>query len=328
MTSQVDLDNAIVPILEAAMRAPSSHNTQPWRFRVDDGIVHLYADRTRGLAVNDPHDRELAISCGCALLHLRVAAAANGLAPSVELLPDPADPDLLATVSFLPAGDAADPDASLAEFIDHRHTYRKRFEPRQIPDAVLDGLIEAAGSEGAALHLLSTETLRHQVAELIAEGDAAHWANPSWRRELASWMHPRRVGDGITIPWLTGPLTQFAVRTFDMGDGEGAKDRQIADESPLLAVLFTAADTQLDWVKAGQALGRVLLQACGHNVQASFLNQPVQLPELRPKLQQLLGQPGFPQMVIRFGYIDGRLPVTPRRQLHEVMDAHSPRQSR
>jgi nitroreductase len=325
MNPSADLDNAIVPILEAALRAPSSHNTQPWRFRVDDGTVHLYADRTRGLAVNDPHDRELAISCGCALLHLRVAAAANGLTALVRLLPDPADDDLLATVSFAPAGDSPDPDASLAQHIDHRHTYRKRFEPRQIPESVLDGLIEAAQSEGATLYLLSTEDLRHQVAELIAEGDAAHWANPSWRRELASWMHPEREGDGITIPWLTGPLTQFAVRTFDMGDGEGAKDRQIADESPVLAVLYTADDTQLEWVKAGQALGRVLLQACGHHVQASFLNQPVQLPQLRPQLHELLGQLGFAQMVIRFGYVDGRLPVTPRRQLHEVMAPHARR---
>lgn len=325
MNPSADLDNAIVPILEAALRAPSSHNTQPWRFRVDDGTVHLYADRTRGLAVNDPHDRELAISCGCALLHLRVAAAANGLTALVRLLPDPSDDDLLASVSFAPVGDTPDPDASLAQHIDHRHTYRKRFEPRQIPESVLDGLIEAAQSEGATLYLLSTEDLRHQVAELIAEGGAAHWANPSWRRELASWMHPEREGDGITIPWLTGPLTQFAVRTFDMGDGEGAKDRQIADESPVLAVLYTADDTQLEWVKAGQALGRVLLQACGHHVQASFLNQPVQLPQLRPQLHELLGQLGFAQMVIRFGYVDGRLPVTPRRQLHEVMAPHARR---
>ncbi len=326
MNAYLDLDNAIVPILEAAMRAPSSHNTQPWRFRVDDGTVYLSADRTRGLAVNDPHDRELAISCGCALIHLRVAAAAHGLGTSVSILPDPANEDLLATISFLSPDDAAaDPDASLAQHIDHRHTYRKRFEPRQIPEQVLVGLVEAAESEGATLHLLSTEDLRRQVAELIAEGDAAHWANPSWRRELASWMHPHRERDGITIPWLTGPLTQLAVRTFDMGDGEGAKDRHIADESPVLAVLCTPADTQRDWVMAGQALGRVLLQACSHHVQASFLNQPVQIPTLRPKLQQLLGQTGLPQMVIRLGYIDSRLPVTPRRELHEVMDAHDRR---
>ena len=328
MNLPVDLDNAIVPILEAAMRAPSSHNTQPWRFRVDDGLVHLYADRTRALAVNDPHDRELAISCGCALLHLRVAAAAEGLLPSVHLLPDPADEDLLATVAFLPAEDAPNPDASLAEFIDHRHTYRKRFEPRQIPDSVLDELVLAARSEGAWLHLLSGEQLRHQVAELIAEGDAAHWANPSWRRELASWMHPFREGDGLTIPWITGPLTQLVVRTFDMGDGQAAKDRQIADESPVLAVLGTEADTQLNWLNAGQALGRVLLQACRHHVQASFLNQPVQLPTLRPRLEQLISHPGATQMVIRFGYIGDRLPTTPRRQLHEVMNAHAARQSR
>ena len=325
MNPAADLDNAIVPILEAALRAPSSHNTQPWRFRVDEGTVHLFADRARRLAVNDPNDRELAISCGCALLHLRVAAAANGLAPAVELLPDPADPDLLASVSFSPAGDGPDLNASLAQHIDRRHTFRNRFAPRTIPEPVLAGLVEAAASEGAALYRLSNEDLRHQVSELIAEGDAAHWSNPAWRHELASWMHSERDGDGIPIPWLTGPLTQFAIRTFDMGEGEAAKDRQTADESPVLAVLYSDGDTQLEWVKAGQALGRVLLQACSHHIQASFLNQPVQLPELRHQLHELLAQPGYAQMVIRFGYVAGRLPVTPRRPLREVMDPHARR---
>lgn len=325
MNAPAELDNAIVPILEATVRAPSSHNTQPWRFRVDDGVVHLFADRTRALPVNDPYDRELVISCGCALLHLRVAAAAEGLIPVVHTLPQPGDPDLLATVGFLTNDDAPAADASLAEYIEHRHTYRKRFEPRQVPEGVLDELAEAAVAEGANLYLLSNETLRHQVAELIAEGDAAHWANPSWRRELAAWMHARREGDGLTIPWLTAPFAHLAVRTFDMGHGEGAKDRQIADESPVLAVLSTPGDGQADWLAAGQGLGRLLLQACRHNVQASFLNQPCQLPALRPKLQHLLGHPGFPQIVLRLGYTENRLPVTPRRELHEVMDAHSRR---
>jgi hypothetical protein len=135
-------------------------------------------------------------------------------------------------------------------------------------------------------------------------------------------MHPHRSGDGITLPWLTGAVTQLAVRTFDMGNGEAARDRQIADESPALAVLGTPNDTQEDWILAGQALARLLLHACRHNVQASFLNQPVQLPTLRPQLQGLLGNPGFPQVVMRLGYTDDRLPVTPRRPLHEVMDCH------
>ncbi|MBI2687698.1 MAG: nitroreductase family protein [Acidobacteria bacterium] len=319
--SPVQLDNAMVTIIEAAMRAPSSHNTQPWRFRVDDFGVHLYADRTRALPVNDPFDRELTMSCACVLFHIRVAAAAQGIASDVFVLPNPADPDHLATVK-LHRGDYSVTDASLIAAIAARHTYRKAFEPQQIPEATLDKLCAAAAQEGAWLAILSGEQVRHDTAALVAEGDAIHWANPSWRRELAAWMHPRRQGDGLTIPWLAAPFAQMIVRTFDRGDGIGAKDRQIADDSPLLAVLGTTADETEDWMSAGQALARVLLLAAHHDIQASFLNQPVQISELRPKLQSLVGHPGYPQIVLRMGYVAGKLPITPRRPLHEVVDAH------
>lgn len=62
-------------MLARAIRAPSSHNTQPWLFDCRDERIDLLADRTRALPANDPEDRELTISCGCALMTLRVAAA-------------------------------------------------------------------------------------------------------------------------------------------------------------------------------------------------------------------------------------------------------------
>lgn len=320
MTTPAALDPVVAAVLEAATRAPSSHNTQPWRFRATDQTIHLYADRTRALPVNDPDDRELLISCGAALLHIRIAAAGIGVASAVELWKHPDDPDLLATVVLQPAGPVAQSDADLDNYIEVRRTYRKRFEPRQIPESVLEELIAAATAEGATLTILSSEELRHQTAELIAEGDAILWQNPSWRRELAQWMHPRRTGDGLTVPWLVAPFTQAVVRSFDMGDGQAAKDRQYADESPVLAVLTTPGDSPIDWLCAGQALGRVLLHACQHDVQASYLNQPIQVASLRPKLQQLIGQPGFPQILLRMGYPAEEISPSPRRHLQEFID--------
>ncbi len=314
------IDPVVEAILEAATRAPSSHNAQPWRFRVNGQTVHLLADRTRALPVNDPDDRELTIGCGCALLYLRIAAAGIGYASTVELLPDPGDPDLLASVSLQPSPNIPPADADLDNCIEPRRTYRKRFEPRQVADNILDELAEAASSEGAVLSVLSLEQQRTDAAALIAEGDAVLWHNPSWRRELAAWMHPRRSGDGLTVPWLVAPFQQAVVRSFDMGGGAGAKDRQYADESPVLAAIGTAGDSPADWLRAGQALARVLLQACSHDIQASFLNQPVQVAALRPKLQHIVGQPVFPQLLIRMGYPIDEVPPSPRRHLRELID--------
>lgn len=315
--------DTLAAILESAVLAPSSHNTQPWRFEISRNGVSLFADRLRALPVNDPDDRELTISCGCALLNLRIAAAHAGFTANCALLPEPEDEDLLATVSFEPFSQTVGiehRETALFRAITRRRTYRKRFEPKQVPTGVLDTLAKVALAEGAWFHVLESEQARHQVAQLVAEGDAAQWSNPSWRRELAAWMHPRRKGDGLTVPGLVAPVAQLVVRTFDMGNGVGAKDRQLADESPVIAALGTSGDGDEDWLKAGQALERVLLTSLGQGLQASYLNQPIQVAVLRPKLQHLLGRSGFPQILLRLGYPATDLPAAPRRNLQEVVE--------
>lgn len=110
-------------LIRRAALAPSSHNTQPWIFRISDSAIELYADRTRGLPVNDTDDRELAISCGCALLNLRLAAASDGFDAKIQLLPDPDDADLLARLRFINAVTSSTVDADLAGMMEHRRTY-------------------------------------------------------------------------------------------------------------------------------------------------------------------------------------------------------------
>lgn len=307
-------------LVEAAALAPSSHNTQPWLFRAAGDAIELLADRTRALPVNDPHDRELTISCGCALFNLRVAAAAAGFRAEVALLPDAADPDILARVRLAPATATATPDeATLHPAIAERRTYRERFAATPVDAQAQEALTQAAAIEGATLIALETPSQRLATAALVAEGDAALWTNPSWRRELAAWMHPRRRGDGLTLPALAVPIAQMVVRTFDMGHGVAAKDHQLADESPLLALLSTDGDAPRDWLRAGQALQRLLLQGVRLGLQASYLNQPVQVAALRPRLQQLTGRPGQAQVLLRIGVPAKTLPAAPRRPVADVL---------
>ncbi len=305
-------------LVQAATLAPSSHNTQPWLFRLEGQVIELLADRTRALPVNDPDDRELTISCGCALFNLRVAAAAAGLQAQVEPWPDAADTDLLARVhlSLNGAGQAL---AAMQAAMGERRTYRERFAATAVGPMALRSLVDAVHSEAASLAVLDTADQRLGAAALVAEGDAMLWANPSWRRELAAWMHPRRRGDGLTLPALAIPVAQIVVRTFDMGHGVAAKDRQLADESPVLAMLSTAGDMPGDWLAAGQALQRLLLVGVQLGLQASYLNQAVQVATLRPKLQQLTGRPGYAQLLLRIGNPTQVKPAAPRRPLADVL---------
>jgi nitroreductase len=311
-------------LLNYAVLAPSGHNTQPWLFEVRDATVELYADRTRGLAVVDPEDRALVISCGAALFYLRVAMSHFGYEGEVEVLSDPDDPDLLARVRLGPDHPETEEERMLFQAIPKRRSNRRPFEAREVPGRLLSTLQGAAWEEGAWLHLIEDEDAKHAVAELIAEGDRIQLADKSFRRELASWVHPNRTRSHDGIPGyafgfgdlmsLAGP---FAIRTFDTGKGQAAKDRQLAEGSPVLAILGTGGDAPPEWLAAGQALARVLVRARAEGVWASFLNQPIEVPELRPRLRDAIGVEGYPQLLFRLGYGPEVRP-TPRRHVEEI----------
>jgi hypothetical protein len=306
--------------VRAAIKAPSSHNTQPWLFRIGADRVSLLADRTRALPVNDPEDRELTISCGAALFTLRIAVSASGYAARTELLPDDLDPDLLAELWIGDARPAPPDDAALAAAIDLRRTCRKPFLDRPIEPAIVGAMRQAAALEGATLVTIDNFEVRLALASLVGEGDRMQFSDPRWRRELAAWMHPRRAGDGLTMPDFALPLARMVVSAFDLGSRTGASDQELASSAPLLAVVTTDRDEPEAWLRAGQALQRVLLVAARHGVQAGHLNQPCQLPDLRPRLRRLLAAPQEPQIVLRLGFPAQPPDQSARRPLDAVLE--------
>ena len=312
-------------LLRQAALAPSSHNTQPWYFRTSNHRLDLYADRTRALPVNDPEDRELLISCGCALQNLLTAAAARALAAPFQLLPDSKNPDLLATICLHGQAQMPAENADLAAYIDQRRTCRKRFAERTVPQDILNRLSAAANREGVELKIIFDTAERQAIAELVTDGDTVQWVDPRWRRELAAWMHPRRHGDGLTVPGPIAPFVRAVVRTFDMGYWVGARDRRLTEESPVLATLLTERDDEKAWLETGQALQRLLLEATRNDLQASYLNQPIQVASLRPKLQNLLHTTSWPQILIGLGSPAEKLPASPRRPLDEILDRSATR---
>jgi nitroreductase len=308
-------------LLRYAVLAPSSHNSQPWLFRLGERSVELHADRSRALPVVDPDDRELVLSCGAALFTLTVAMRRHGLVPSVELLPVPEEPDLLARVTIAGAGP---PEAhELFAAIPLRHTVRERFEERAVSPQIVDELGAAAAAQEATLALV-TGGAREILADLVSDGDRVQAADKSFRRELAAWMRPNatRRRDGIPgysvgLPSVVSYVGPFVLRTFDWGRGQAARDHQLAAGSPILAVVATDTDGPRDWLVAGQALQHVLLTARARGLATSFLNQPIEVAELRPRLAALIGG-GAPQLVLRIGF-GGEGIATPRREVEDVL---------
>jgi hypothetical protein len=124
--------------------------------------------------------------------------------------------------------------------------------------------------------------------------------------------------DALAIPALLSPAGPLAIRTFDLGKGAAAQDNKLIEASPLLVVLGTDADTTHDRLAAGQALSRVLLRATQDDVAASFLNQPIEVAELRSAVAGLVGRSGTAQVALRLGYGPATTP-TPRRPVREIL---------
>jgi hypothetical protein len=305
-------------LLVAAGQAPSVLNTQPWRFAVVRGeYMEVLADPDRRLRVSDPRGRSQHVSCGAALFNLRLAIRAAGLRPIVWLMPDPElEPELLAAVRMGDGRPAPDHQRELYDLIWTRRTNREPFQDRRIPPAVAAELRIAASREGANLVFLD----RHATADtldyaMIAEDELSH--DHDYRAELAAWTMAGAHADGVPA-YVRGPRPSgepAPVRDF----GERAGEARF-EPRPQLAVLATPGDRPVDWLRAGQALQRVLLTAARYGVSASFLNQPLDLRDMRRR-RDPHHRRGHPQMIMRLGY-GPYVARAPRRPATELETSH------
>jgi nitroreductase len=307
----------ITELLRAATLAPSMHNTQPWRFRLHPASqeMDLYADPARTLRHSDPHGRAVHIACGAALVNLGLAIMVAGREPRVRLLPDPGDPQLLATVRLAGPYRPTGADLDLHAAIEARHTNRRPFSNRPVPPGVLAELVAAARLEGAVLHLPREEET-HRLLHLAADAERELLADPGYRAELARWAGGERDRDGIPGAVLgpRDPARATPVRDF----GTPVADYEWFEETPQLAVLSTATSTPLGWLRAGQALERVLLTATVHGIAASPLTQPLEVADAWLVRDPRSGSE-HPQMILRLGY-GLPVPASPRRPVADVAE--------
>lgn len=311
-------------LLNYAILAPSGHNTQPWLFKVGADCVEIYADKTRALPVVDPGNRELIMSCGAALFNLRLALRHFSYRSEVEILPDAAQPDLMARVRI---GDKAAPDSAedlLFAMISQRRTNRQAFADRPIPTSLLSELQKTAEEEGAWLHIVEGGAARQLVADLITVGDYLQGKDVKFRRELETCIRPEGSSAREGIPTYAlgkGGAEAYFAPLAASGHTNGAEDRQLAEGLPVLAILGTQANSPRDWLTAGQALARVLLRARADDVWASFLNHPIEVAGLWTELHDITKRAGFPQFLLRLGFAaDSVVPQpTPRRTVDEVL---------
>lgn len=304
-------------MLEAAVAAPSIHNSQPWRFLVGPRRIELYADPARQLRIADASGRSLLISCGAALFDMRVAPEHLGFHPRVRLLPTD-NPILVATLEVDHRHARPGLFAELYPAIWRRHTNRYPFWDRMSPSSILAWLGEAVTQENSLLRIYDDPDEVQGIVDQLHYAGFEERHTPQALAERAEWVTAGAREDGIPVDSL-GPMPAQPDATFrDLGNGRDLP-RSIArfEATPTVAVLCTRYDRPVDWVRAGQALQRLLLVATNEGLVASFMNQPLEHDELRQQLRSPLTGHGHTRMLLRIGY-GTPVPPTPRRPISEV----------
>ncbi|MDQ3885752.1 MAG: NAD(P)H nitroreductase [Actinomycetota bacterium] len=312
-------------VIALAVRAPSIHNSQPWRWVTGDSSLHLFADPDRHLPATDPAGRDLLVSCGAALHHLRVAFAAEGWATTVHRLPNPAEPTHLAAVECFPRAATAE-DIALAAAIARRRTDRRRFSSWAVPINLLDSLAERAAKQGTILVPITDPYDRFQLTSAIVEAARQQEENPEYGSELAVWAG-RGFGSADGVP-ATSSLSAPAqhgdtpMRAFPHGELTPNAESWEQDAGELL-VLATSSDDRISQLRAGEAVSAILLAATNLQLATCPLSQPLEIGTTRVVLRdRVLDGTAFPQMVLRIGWApvgNEPLPLTPRRAIDEVL---------
>lgn len=313
-------------LLTTAVRAPSVHNTQPWRFAAHADRLELSADPDRRLRYADPLDKGLRLSCGAVLMNLRLLLQDNGIRPIVSLLPADDEQDLMAVVRPGGVVTPSDETRRLVAAIPRRVTNRAPFLDAQVPVESRVALERAVQSEGAWAHVVDDPAERAAVRKLIATAHREQLAVAGYRDEWTAWTSGRPEHEGVparSAGPLPAPQDEWVHRDFSDGRGRTRVPGKDFEPDPLIIVLCSFFQGRLAELVAGQALQSLLLTATDLGLSASLLSQPLEVEHTRAELGRIVGPALHPQTILRIGF-GSPVPPTPRRAVEDVFIDMSP----
>ena len=316
-------------LVRFATLAASGHNTQPWKFALTagskadphEGAIEIHPDDSRRLPVVDPQDRELWISLGCALENLLIAARAAGYATDVTY-PDTAEH---IHVRLMPD---APQRSSLFDAIPLRQNTRSEYDGQALASTALDDLQGLPLEPGVALWFATNPAQQATVLDYVNQGNLRQYADKAFVDELMHWLRFNtreatasldglfaRCSGNPEVPRWLGQLFLSNTKPAQQADADAKKLRS----SPGAVVVTSEADSKASWVRTGQVYERLALKMTSLNIKSAFLNQPIEVQELRSQFQSTLGLgKSRPQLLVRFGYADP-LPRSLRRPIEHVI---------
>ncbi len=310
-------------LVRYATLAANSHNTQPWKFRTENGRIVLMPDFSRRCAAVDPDDHHLFASLGCATENLVLAARAHGLQANVSLAG-------LADDAIRVDLEAASPvDSVLFRAIPERQCTRVEYDGKPAENDQLGALEEAAREEGVETRVFTDKKNMEEILEYVVAGNSAQMRDEAFVEELKHWIRFNEAAvvrhrDGLfsaasgnpTFPtWFGNLVLKFAFTE----DGENDKYRDHIRSSAGVVAFVSEKNDKASWVRVGRSYQRFALQATALGLRHAFVNQAVEVPEVREQFARYLGlDDGRADLLVRFGY-GPLMPRSPRRPIEQVL---------
>lgn len=308
-------------LIHYATLAANGHNTQPWKFAIRGNAIEIHPDYSRELKVVDPQHRELWISLGCALENLLIAARATGYAAEVTY------PDSTDIIRVDLTSDTPQPNP-LFDAIPERQNTRSEYDGQPIPASELDRILSLPIEPGVSLRFVTAANELETLVEYVNQGNLRQYADAAFVDELIEWLRFNKrdalaVMDGLYSVCSGNPeVPDWLGRMFVAGTKPGQQadvDAKKLRSSSAAVVIASETEDKSTWVRTGQVYERLALQTTALGIKSAFLNQPIEVSELRPQFQSALGLgTSLPQLLMRFGYANA-LPRSLRRHVDQVL---------
>lgn len=313
-------DSSVLQLaVDLACRAPSLHNSQPWRWKYVDGQLQLLGDHTRLLPATDPTGRQLHISCGAALHHLSVGLLGLRWSADIRYEERAVSPNLLATISFRRDARPRSHDFDMLTAIRRRRTDRRAFGVFEGIDALVERAVDQARELGVSV-VAFDQLQREGLLEATESTASARRYDPEYQAELHWWAGHSLATGGIPETSLVSGVAGVPIgRTFPSRQNAPPEESGSVDESTVLA-FGTPTDTRTDWLHCGRALSTVLLEATVRGAATCPLSHVTEVPRSRSVIHRIVPEIGVPQMLLRIGRAPSGTPpvLTARRSVSDV----------
>ena len=302
-------------LLNYAILAPSSHNSQPWMFNVSEGDIRVFADKSRWLKVADADRREQYLSLGCALENLIIAAEHFGYNCNVSYFPGP--DDHVATVSLLTTSRPTS-DSRLFYAITSRQTNRNPYEPQAISEADLETIKSLSSDPDVGIFITRDSAIKKSFRDLVVQANGIQYSDVNYKSELGHWL-----GQGVMGPTgIEAKMAQLAVVFLDVGPEQTKKDADLINSTLYLGFISTANNDSISSIKAGRTLERFWLAATALGISLHPMSQALEVQQTKANLTGFLpAGSGMMQVqqAFRLGYAKPATEHSTRRPLQEVL---------